>query len=488
MGKKQKNKEKIIVKCIGNSGNGVTGSCFLIEYSKKNGEVGKFLIEMGMQQLNGRLLEEYKANKAIIDAVPYKEIEFVLIGHSHGDHILNIPGLYHKGFDGKILTTEGNKEISRCILKDGAYILNRNTQSLHKKGNKCETLYNEQDVDMAIYNTETYSLNEIHKINDYVSVRFRNNSHVIFATQIEIFITLPSGKVKKILYTSDLGSNKNFKHRYFLRETDIIPKSNLAIFEATYSDTNRGFPKEEVEEERNDMIKAIKRQLKNKNKVIIPSFAFSRSQDLLCFLYDRLKDSKVMEDSKIVIDGKLVHEINNVYLKQLKGEERNYFQEVLNWDKIHFVKDYTESLNMAHSKDKGMIVISGSGMGNIGRILNYFKASLGKKRDMIMFIGYTSKNLIGDYIKNTDIRKVKIEGIEYDKLVQVKTYKTWSSHIQSDEILKYLKQHNTDRVLIHHSDDNKYQFAEKAKEELYKIGKTTRISVIDKNNSEFIIN
>lgn len=481
-----KQKEKVTVKCLGSSKDGVTGSCWLVEYTKKNSETGRFCIECGMRQINGRLAEEYKENKAIINSVP-NDIEYVFVGHAHGDHILNIPGLYNKGLNPKVITTEGNKEIMRCILKDGAYILNRNTQSLQKKGYKCETLFTERDVDITLYNTQTYSMNEIHKINEYVSVRFRNNNHVIFSTQIEIFITLPSGRVKKILYTSDLGSNKNFKYRYFLKETDIVSKANIAIFEATYSDVTRGFSKEDVESERKDMIKAIKRQLKNRSKVIIPSFAFSRSQDLLCFLYDNFKDDKTMEDAIVVVDGKLVHEINNVYLKQLKGDDRRYFQEVLNWDKILYIKEYKESLNMAHKKDVPMIVIAGSGMANIGRVLNFFKTSLERKNDMIMFIGYTAKHLIGDYVKDISIKKVKIEGIEYNKLAKIKSYKTWSSHTQSDELIKYFKSINCDRILIHHSDDNKYDFSDHAKEELYKIGKTTRISVVDKNNDKFTI-
>ncbi|MGL5717120.1 MAG: MBL fold metallo-hydrolase [Paraclostridium sp.] len=485
MGKKQK--EKVSVDFIGKSKDGVTGSCILITYPKKNGEVGKFLLECGSKQLNGRLLEEYKENKEIIDSVP-KDVEYIFVAHAHGDHSLNIPGVFNKRIIPKVITTEGNKAIMNCILKDGAFILARNTQALQKKGYKLQPLYTESDVDISMHNTETYGTNQIHKLNEYISFRFTNNSHVIFATQLEIFITMPSGRVRKIFYSSDLGSNKNFNHRYFLKQTEIVSKSNIAIFEATYSDVNRGFTKEDAFKERVSMIRTIKAQLKNKNKVIIPSFAFARSQELLCFLYDNLKGSKAMEESIIVLDGKLVHDINNVYLKHLEGAEREYFKQVLNWDKLHIVKDYTESVNMANKKDTGMIVIAGSGMGNIGRIQNFIKSSIERKNDMIMFVGYCAKGTIGDNIKNSNIRTVKIDGLEYNKLCKVKVYNTWSSHIQSDELINYFKQINAERIVLHHSDQEyKYQFADNAKEELYKIGKTTRVSVADKNNSKFII-
>ena len=485
MGKKKK--EQVKVTCVGNSGDAVVGSSWMVEYPKHNGERGRFLIELGMVQLNGRLFEEYKTNKAIIDAIPEDEIEFIITCHSNCDHVLLIPALYNKGFKGKVISTEGNKNICHSLMMDGAYILNRNSQSLEKKGYSVTPLYTEQDVQITTYNTNTYSKNEIHKINDYISIRFRSNNHIIFATQLEVFITMPSGRTRKLLYTSDIGSNKNYDYRYFLDKTDIVTKSNLSIFECTYSDVNRTYSKQDVIDERRDLLKTIKNQFKKKGKVIIPSFAQCRSQELLCFLYDNLRDDPIMEAAVVVLDGKLVHELNNMYLKSFKEEDRKYFQEVLNWDKIHFIKDYNESILMANKRDVKMIVIAGAGMANIGRILNYIKASIGRKNDLFAFIGYTAKHTIGDYIKNENIKSIKIEGLQYDKLAKVKVYKTWSSHIQADELINYFKQHNTERIVLHHGDESKYNFAEKAKDELYKIGKTTRITCADKDNLNFIV-
>lgn len=486
MGKKQK-KEQIKVESIGNSCSGVTGSSWMVTYPKKNGNNGKFLIVLGMVQKNGRLLEEYKINKSIIDSVPYKDIEFVVLCHNHGDHILNIPALYNKGFDGKVITTHENKKLAHELYLDGAYILDRNCSVLQHKGYSTKPHYTESDVHITTHNTIVKPKNEIFEMNEYVSMRFRGNSHVIGANQLEIFIKTPSGKIRKIFYSSDLGSNKNFKHRYFLNNNELVSNSNLCIMEATYNSESRVFTKDEAIHERKSMLKMIKRQMKQGNSVIISSFAFSRSQDLLMWLYDNLNGNDCMEKAMVVLDGKLVHKINNVYLDILNEDDKKKFKEVLQWDKLKLVKDYKESITIANRDDVGKIVIAGSGMGHIGRILNYMKVSLKRKNDVIAFIGYTAEGLIGDMIKNPKYKSIKIENVEYHKLCKVRNYKTWSSHIQSDEIINYLKQHNTDRIVLHHSDDNKYAFAKQIKEEMYKIGKTTRISVADENNKIFYI-
>lgn len=486
MGKK-KNKEMIKVESVGSSHVGVVGSSWMVTYPKKDNKKGKFLIELGCLQLNGRLVDEYNANKNIIDDIPHEEIEFVLVGHANIDHHMSICGLFNKGYRGRVIMTEPNKELCGKLMMDGSYIHNRNIQHLANKGYKLKPLYTEQDVYFTMNNTDTYCMNEIHEINEYISVRFRKNSHIKFATQIEIFIKLPSSKVKKILYTSDIGSNKNFGSRYFLDKTEIIPNSNLAIFEATYSDEKKCFTKQKVKDDRIDMIRVIKRKMKKKCKIIIPTFSMDRTQDLLCFLYDNLKDNKAMDDVRVVLDGRLVHEVNNTYVRFLNKEDSEYFQDVLNWDKLHIVKDFEESLCVAHRRDEKLIVISSAGMANVGRVLNHIKTSIDQKDDTIMLIGFTAKGTIGDNIKNNAMKTINIENKTYEKRCDVKVYNTWSSHIQSDELISYFSQHNTETILLHHSDDNKYEFAKHAKDELYKKGKTTRIIATDEKNSIFYI-
>ena len=48
----------------------------------------------------GTVLEDYNANKRMINAIPFNYAEFILIGHSHVDHIGNICACIPNGFKG----------------------------------------------------------------------------------------------------------------------------------------------------------------------------------------------------------------------------------------------------------------------------------------------------------------------------------------------------------------------------------------------------
>ena len=80
----KKNKNKIIIEFIGNSKNGVVGSCVLISYPVGNGKYEKIMIENGMTQKNGALKDEYIINKEVMSAVmSIGEIEGLFLSHAH---------------------------------------------------------------------------------------------------------------------------------------------------------------------------------------------------------------------------------------------------------------------------------------------------------------------------------------------------------------------------------------------------------------------
>ena len=74
------------------------------------------------------------------------------------------------------------------------------------------------------------------------------------------------------------------------------------------------------------------------------------------------------------------------------------------------------------------------------------------------------------------------------KSCDVITQKTFSSHIQQEEIFQYWSQINTNKILIHHcSEDGKKEMVEKGTEYLQRKNKTTKIVGVGKHASQFIL-
>jgi hypothetical protein len=84
---------------------------------------------------------------------------------------------------------------------------------------------------------------------------------------------------------------------------------------------------------------------------------------------------------------------------------------------------------------------------------------------------------------------IKIDSTSLIKHCDVVGYKSFSSHIQRDELINgYWKQISADKIIIHHCDEEfKEQLIKDGTEELRKINKTTKIVAVSKKSDQFIL-
>jgi metallo-beta-lactamase family protein len=234
------------------------------------------------------------------------------------------------------------------------------------------------------------------------------------------------------------------------------------------------------------MVKDIKEELKQGKSILIPCFAQSRTQDVLYFLYENFSNDENFK-TPIYLDGKLALEINNVYRDIFNNDDRRIFENILTWENLHFVNQYEDSVNIALRRDEQKIVLSSNGMMTVGRVLNHLKANVENKNYTIMIVGYCAPTTIGGLLMNEKVYEVKIEGMSYRKLCKIIRYRSWSSHIQGMDLIKMLKGINTNLILLHHSDESKYEFRDFMEEIFRYEGKSTRIICSDKDNKLFFI-
>ena len=482
----KKNKNKVIVEVIGKNRHQVTGSATLVSIPLGDGTYKKILIELGGNQTNKDLYTEYLLNKEIVDAVPHNEIEYVFTLHSHFDHIGCLPSLIPNGFKGELITNKANEKIMLPILLDGAFIMAKNVRSINNKKHKVEPLYTEEDVYLLMNKCKSFSMGEIHKLDDIISFQFIEAGHILGSCQLILYIKTPTGQIKKLHFTSDLGSDYN--RQPFVKQKDIVPSSNFSMFEATYNELGRGFnSKKECDKEREEFVKFLKDELKKNRSVLIGCFAQARQQTMMEFLYRNFKDDPNFK-YPIYIDGVLGTTLNNVYLSVLEGEEKEYWQEVMSWKYFHYVNSYEDSMSVALRKDETKIVLSSSGMFSNGRITNHVKTTIENKNATIVICGYQGEGTVGHELQRDDNKTIKIEGLEYKKRCKIYQMKTWSSHIMAMENIKYMAQINTPLIVINHSDEeHKYEFRDICEEELRKRNNSAKIVCANDKNSIFFI-
>ena len=482
----KKNKNKIIVEVIGKNRHQVTGSATLVSIPLGDGTYKKILIELGGNQTNKDLYTEYLLNKEIVDSVPHNEIDYVFVNHLHQDHCLNLPSLIPNGFKGQLISNVANEKLMLPMLLDGAFIMAKNVRAINNKKHKVEPLYTEEDVYLLMNKCKSFSMGEIHKLDDIVSFQFIEAGHILGSCQLILYIKTPTGQIKKLHFTSDLGSDYN--RQPFVKQKDIVSSSNFSMFEATYNELGRGFnSKKECDKEREEFIKFLKEELSKNRSVLIGVFANARQQTMMEFLYRNFKDDPNFK-YPIYIDGVLGATLNNVYLSILEGEEKTYWQEVMSWKYFHYVNSYEDSMSVALRKDEAKIVLSSSGMFSGGRVVNHVKTAVENKNATIVICGYQGNGTVGHELQRDDNKTIKIEGLEYKKRCKIYQMKTWSSHIMPMENIKYMAQVNTPLIVINHSDEeHKYEFRDIVEEELRKRNNSAKIVCASDDKNIFFI-
>lgn len=482
----KKNKNKIIVEFVAKSKEQVTGSSILISYPLKDGTYKKVLVELGANQTNKDLYTEYILNKEIVESIPHNELDYVFICHSHVDHIGNLPSLIPNGFKGRIISNYENSKLLEPILVDAAYIHNKNVKAINSKKHNIEPLYTESDVYLTMNRIDDYEMNKIHKLTEELSFQFVSAGHILGSCQLILYIKSPSGQIKKIHITSDLGSDYN--KQPFVIPKDIVTSSSVSIFEATYNQLDRGFnSKKEVEMERNKFKEFIKSELKNRRSILIGVFAQARQQSMMEFLYRTFKDDETF-NYNIYIDGVLGLSLNNIYQSILEGEDKEYWKEILSWKNFCFVSGYEKTMEVALNKDETRIILSSSGMFSNGRVVNYVKTMIENPKCSIVLCGYQSEGTVGSQIQRSDNKTAKIDGLEYKKRANIYQMSTWSSHIMPMENIKYMSQINTPLIILHHSDsENKYSFRDTIEKELRSRNNSAKVVCADNSNNIFYI-
>ena len=468
-----KSKNKIRVKFVGTNSEDVTGSCVLIETDTK-----KILIECGLYQGDESLLEQYRINTRKF-GFKVKDIDYLILAHSHIDHVGMVPRLYKQGATCKIIAPIGLKKLFEVMGTDSAFIMSKDAEELTKKFNRnFEPIYTSEDVYTALTYWNEFEKNQVVEIDEDIKIKFVNSSHIINSCQCELWITNKNRTVK-IGITSDLGNIS--VNQYYVDDFQPIEKANLLIGEATYS---REFKNITNKHKRKDLEKIesiiIQTCIENRGKVLIPVFALQRCQVLLTHLYDIFSENEYF-DIPIVIDSPLAIKINNIFLEELKGEQQEQFQKVLQWKNLKIIKEFEETEDLVTS-DKPCVFLSCGGMLQAGRAVYTASKLLPNVNNCIVFCGYSSEGSLATKIKNKKQKTISIDGKSIPCRCQSIVLNSFSSHMQREELLKYYSNGNYDKIAIVHSNFNdKVVFCKDLQEQISKKNKTGRVICVNKS-------
>ncbi len=395
----------------------VTGSKHLLE----SGET-RILVDCGLFQGVKNLRE---LNWAPL-AVEPESIDAVIVTHAHLDHTGYLPRLVRDGYRGPILCTPATAAVAEIILRDSAYLQERDAAFLNKhrasKHHPALPLYDGEDARRAVELFDTHPFGREFTLAAGPTVRFRRAGHILGASTVDVF-----WQGRRIVFTGDLG-------RYddpIMFDPEPVPSADYLVMESTYGDRVR-----ESGDPVDTLADVIDETVARGGTVVVPAFAVGRAQTLLYYLWT-LREAGRLPDVPVYLDSPMAINASDL-LGTYAGDHRlapGVYEAMCAM--AVYTRDPEQSMRISASREP-KIVISASGMATGGRILHHLKAFAPDPRNTIMITGYQVPGTRGASIVAGE-RFVRIYGEWVPINAQVANLAMLSAHADADELVRWAK-------------------------------------------------
>ena len=416
----------------------VTGSNFLVEAAGK-----KFLVDCGLYQGKAELEEQ---NYREFDYNP-AEIDFMLLTHAHIDHSGRIPKLYNDGFKGPIYAHKATCDLCQIMLPDSGHIQEmeaewKNKKRIRKGQPTRGPLYTAEDALKCMEIFVPVKYDEIIQVSEDIYVRFNDAGHMLGSSTIEIWAK-ENGKETKAVFSGDLGNNDI----PLLSEPTMIDNCDYLVMESTYGSRLhvRNDQKAEL------FLKIVSETIDNGGTVVIPSFAVGRTQEIL-YEINKIKENRhdeeflreyrtlmkvpVYVDSPLAISATQVFKENMDLFEDEVKEEMERGNNPLEFPGLKFTQTADESKALNES-DEPSIIISASGMCDVGRIKHHLKHNIWNPKSTILFVGYQAPGTLGYEIVN-GAKKVTIFGEEFAVNARIEYIEGYSGHADQEWLMNFV--------------------------------------------------
>ena len=411
----------------------VTGSMHLVKTAHS-----KILLDCGLFQ--GRRKEFYAINNYFPFALP--EVSAMVLSHAHIDHSGNIPNIVKHGLKSPIYATTATIDLCGLMLPDSGHIQEEDIAFLNKINRKkqlplAQPLYTEQDARNCLQYFRGMEYGIKSKITPDVNCTLYEAGHVLGSAITVLDITTDSGNPDlqhvRLAYAVDLGR----ADLPLLNDPEVPANIDYLIIESTYGDRLH----DKIDTAKDKLADTVNRTIARKGKIIIPSFAFERTQELVYFLNELVKENKIPAlpiyvDSPLATNITMVFQQHIKYLDETTQKLMRDQQDPFGFKHIKYIRSPDESKKLNYD-NRPMIIISASGMCEAGRILHHLKNNISNPNNTILIIGYMAENTLGKKIVERS-PVVKIFGEEHDLLAEVVKINAFSAHADKQELLGFI--------------------------------------------------
>lgn len=408
----------------------VTGSCYLLETTN-----ARILIDFGMFQGSERLERQNRMPAQLLS----KPLDAVLLTHGHLDHCGRLPLLIKCGYSGPIYATQGTIEIAELILQDAARIAEDDAERENEKRKRnrqklTKPLFRSQDVTGVSALFEAVNYGQKIEVADGITVRFVEAGHILGSACIEVQIRTEADSVRTVVFSGDIGHG----HDPIMHDPARIKKADLVFMESTYGDRQR----QSLDTTLTEFEKILAQTIRRGGKVLIPTFAVGRAQEILFHLAHMMKTGRIAQ-IPVYLDSPMSIEATELYSRHWKElntcKDQLAFTGQLERDLVSFVTCETAEESKALNNIQGpCIILAGAGMCDAGRILHHMRHCLNDANTTLLIVGYQAKGSLGRQLIDGE-KEIKILGETIRVRAAIENLDGFSAHADQADLLRWLK-------------------------------------------------
>ncbi len=403
----------------------VTGSKHLLEVDGRRILVDCGLFQ-GQKELRLRNWEPLPVDAASIDAV--------ILTHAHLDHCGYLPRLVSAGFRGKIFCTPGTKELCSLVLPDAARIQEEDARDANRRGFSRHApalpLYTSADAARALTQLQPVGYDREIPVGDQATVEFINAGHLLGSAYARVRV---AGQT--ILFGGDLGRFD----RPVLPDPRLVPEADILLVESTYGDRLH-----EPDDDGDRLAAIVNDAVKRGGKLIIPSFAIGRVEEVLFWL-KRLEAEKRIPTLPVYLDSPMAAGALQFYAAhlneldpELSAGRSSAMKHVSAFatTRMTVIASPQQSADLVASRQSSIIIAS-SGMATGGRVLRHLAATISNPKHTVMFVGYQAAGTRGRLLTD-GAKEIKLLGRIYSVAARVERIDSMSAHADYSETMRWL--------------------------------------------------
>jgi len=441
---------------------GVTGCCHLLTTDR-----AAVLLDFGLHQ-GGPLSERMNRRPPGFDA---RRLDSVVLSHAHIDHSGRLPLLPRLGCRAPIWSTPATRELCAFMLPDSAHLQEHDAQRWdHSRSRRRgrppprseQPLYTAEDVATVLRQFRALPYRRSEPIADGVRLTFHDAGHILGSAIVALDVE-EAGQTRRLVFSGDVGNWP----APLLRDPEPLDAADVLLLESTYGDRDHKDRQATLDE----LLAVVSAARQAGSKVLVPSFAVGRSQELIFHLGEFHRDGRlglpVFLDSPMAVRSTELYRRHRELFDDEAWDTIRRGEPLLDFPGLHLCRTTQESVAL-NTLAGPAVILAASGMCTGGRIVHHLRHHGGRPGTHIVIVGFQAEGTPGRALVE-GARTITLLGERVSIAARVHTLGGFSAHADQSRLVRWASGFRAARprtFLVHGEDRARQALAQRLRAEL----------------------